>query len=208
MSEALTAEAAIARIAAGGLVGYPTETSWGLAADAASELAIAALRRFKGRDAEKPISLLVSSLGAAERLGARITPAARQLAAAFWPGPLTLVVPGDAKLARGIAGADGGVGLRCSPHPIARALAELAEARGIGPLTATSLNLSGEPDCWTRSQAEALALGEVALVAGPDAGGAAPSSVVDACGARAKVLREGAISAARIAMALDGGSFA
>jgi L-threonylcarbamoyladenylate synthase len=204
MSAPLSAEAAIERVAAGGLIGFPTETSWGLGADARSEPALAGLRRWKGRDAEKPISVLVSGDADLARLGARLTPAARRLADAFWPGPLTLVVRCDAQLAAGIASAAGAVGLRCSPHPVAAALAALALRRGVGPLTATSLNRSGERACRTRAEAEALAGGELALVAGLDAGGAEASSVVDASGAEPVVLREGAVSGRAIAAALAG----
>jgi L-threonylcarbamoyladenylate synthase len=196
------AEAAVARVAAGGLVGFPTETTWGLGADARSEAALARLRRFKGRDADKPISVLVAGPGDLARLGAELSPAARRLAAAFWPGPLTLVVRCTAALAAGVAGPGAAVGLRCSPHPVAAALARLALAHGVGPLTATSLNRSGEPACRTRAEAEALADEEVALVAGEDAGAAEPSSVVDARGAEPLLLREGALSRSAIAAAL------
>jgi L-threonylcarbamoyladenylate synthase len=198
------AEAAVERIAAGGLVGFPTETTWGLGADARSEAALARLRRWKGRDAEKPISVLVAGPGDLARLGAELSPAARRLADAFWPGPLTLVVRCAAPLAAGVAGPGAAVGLRCSPHPVAAALAQLALAHGVGPLTATSLNRSGEPACRTRAEAEALAGEEVALVAGGDAGGAEPSSVVDARGAEPLLLREGALSGRAIAAALAG----
>jgi len=201
---ALGAEAALDRIAAGGLVGFPTETSWGLGADARSDDALARLRRWKGRDADKPISLLVTGEADLARLGAEWTPAARRLARAFWPGPLTLVVRCGARLAEGIAGPGGAVGLRCSPHPVAAALAALALRRGVGPLTATSLNRSGERACDTRADAEALAGDEVALVAGPDAGAAPASSVVDASGAEPIVLREGAVSGEAIRAALAG----
>jgi L-threonylcarbamoyladenylate synthase len=204
MSAALTPEAAIERVAAGGLVGFPTETSWGLGADARSEAALAGLRRWKGREAEKPISLLVAGAADLARLGAQLTPAARRLAAAFWPGPLTLVVRCEARLAAGIAGPGGGVGLRCSPHPVAAALAALALQRGVGPLTATSLNRAGERACRARAEAEALAGAELALVAGLDAGGAEASSVVDASGEEPVVLREGAVSGRAIAAALAG----
>jgi L-threonylcarbamoyladenylate synthase len=206
MSAALGPEAAIERVAAGGLVGFPTETLWGLGADARSEAALAGLRRWKGREAEKPISLLVSGAGDLARLGARLTPAARRLAEAFWPGPLTLVVRCEARLAAGIAGPGGSVGLRCSPHPVAAALAALALRRGVGPLTATSLNRAGEPPCRTRAEAEALAGPALALVAGPDAGGTEASSVVDASGDEPRVLREGALSGRAIAAALAGAS--
>jgi L-threonylcarbamoyladenylate synthase len=205
LSAPLSCEAALARVAAGELVGFPTETSWGLGADARSEAALAALRRWKGRDAEKPISLLVSGEADLARLGAKLSPAARRLARAFWPGPLTLVVRCEAPLARGIAGPKGAVGLRCSSHPVAAALAALAAQRGVGPLTATSLNRSGEPACETRAQANACARSELPLVEGDDAGGAPASSVVDATGDEPVVLRRGAISEAEIAAALHGG---
>jgi L-threonylcarbamoyladenylate synthase len=198
------AEAAVERVAAGGLVGFPTETSWGLGADARSEASLARLRRWKGRDAEKPISVLVAGPDDLARLGAELSPAARRLADAFWPGPLTLVVRCKAPLAAGVAGPGAAVGLRCSPHPVAAALAKLALARGVGPITATSLNRSGESACRTRAEAEALAGEEIALVAGADAGGAEPSSVVDARGAEPLLLREGALSGRAIAAALAG----
>jgi L-threonylcarbamoyladenylate synthase len=202
----IAAEAAVERVAAGGLVGFPTETSWGLGADARSEAALARLRRWKGRDADKPISVLVAGPADLARLGAELSPAARRLAEAFWPGPLTLVVRCAARLAAGVAGPGGAVGLRCSPHPVAAALARLALARGVGPITATSLNRAGELACRTRAAAEALAGEEVALLAGEDAGGAEPSSVVDARGAEPLLLREGGLSLRAITAALAGAS--
>jgi L-threonylcarbamoyladenylate synthase len=205
MIAALPPEAALDRVAEGGLIGFPTETSWGLGADARSDAALAALRRWKGRDTDKPISLLVSGEVDLARLGAKLSPAAKRLARAFWPGPLTLVVRCEARLARGLAGPKGAVGLRCSPHPVAAALAALATQRGVGPLTATSLNRSGEPACETRAQAEACVAGELLLVAGDDAGAAPASSVIDATGDEPVVLRRGAISEAEIAAALRGG---
>ena len=208
---ALSPEEAIAHVADGGLLGFPTETTWGLAADARSEAALAGLRGLKGRDAEKPVSVLLDAPDALALLGAEIGPAAEQLAAAFWPGPLTLVLQcaagcatGVAGFASGVAGPDGAVGFRCSSHPVAQALAALARSRGVGPLTATSLNLSGGSDCATRAEAETLASGGVALAQGPDAGGAAPSTVVDATGRLPRILREGAISRTELARILSG----
>jgi L-threonylcarbamoyladenylate synthase len=200
----LAVEAALEHVAEGGLVAFPTETSWGLGADASSETALARLRAWKGRDAAKPISILVAGRADLARLGARLSPAATRLARAFWPGPLTLVVRCEAKLADGVAGPGGAVGLRCSPHPVAAALASLAAARGVGPLTATSLNRAAAPACRTRAEAADCAGAEIRLVAGEDAGGGPPSSVVDATGAEPVVLREGAVSRAAIAAALAG----
>jgi L-threonylcarbamoyladenylate synthase len=201
----LEPEAAAEHAAAGGLVAFPTETVWGLGADASRPEAVARLRRFKGRDAARPISVLVPGPEAWIDLGARVPAYAEALARAFWPGPLTLVLACRARLAPGVARPDGAVGLRCSPHPVASGLARALLARGAGPLTATSLNRSGEPPARTRAEAAALCAGAddaPCLVAGPDAGGAAASTVVDATGAHPVVLREGAIAAADLLRAL------
>ena len=107
------------------------------------------------------------------------------------------------RLAAGVAGPTGAVGLRCSPHPAAAALARLARGREVGPLTATSLNRSGEADCYTRADAERLVAGAIPLVEGPDAGGEPPSSVVDATGREPRVLREGAIPRLSIIRVLE-----
>jgi tRNA threonylcarbamoyl adenosine modification protein (Sua5/YciO/YrdC/YwlC family) len=200
---ALSAQQAIEHLARGGLVAYPTETSWGLGADARSEVAIERLHAWKGRDPAKPISVLVSEVGDLAGLGAFVSGPARRLAEAFWPGPLTLVLHTSTKLAEGVAGPGGAVGLRCSPHPAATALAKLAREHGIGPLTATSLNRSGEPDCTTRATAERLVADAFPLVEGPDAGGEPPSTVVDATGGSPRVLREGAISERTLLAALE-----
>ena len=84
---------AVATLADGGLVAFPTETVWGLAADGHCATAVAGLRRFKGRDAEQPISLLVPDASALARLGCEVDERAEALMASFWPGPLTLVLP-------------------------------------------------------------------------------------------------------------------
>jgi L-threonylcarbamoyladenylate synthase len=202
----LAPEAALERARAGELIGFPTETSWGLGADARSEAALARLRCWKGRDAEKPISVLVAGEADLARLGAELGPAARRLASAFWPGPLTLVVRCRTPLAAGVAGPGGAVGLRCSSHPVAARLAALALERGVGPLTATSLNRSGEPACRTRAEAAALVGATLVLVSGPDAGGAEASSVVDASGAEPVLLRAGAVPGDAIAAVLEGAS--
>ncbi len=198
MSALDVAEAAEA-IRRGALVGFPTETVWGLAADPRNAGAVARLRRWKGRDAEQPISVMIESFAALSKLGAKPTPLAERLAQRFWPGPLTLVVRCAEAFAPGIAGPDGAVGFRCSSHSVAQALVHAA-----GPITATSLNRSGEPACSTRAQAERCAGVEISLVAGIDARREAPSTVVDVTGEEPRVLRPGAISERAVAAALRG----
>lgn len=198
--------AAVERIREGGLVAYPTETLWGLGADASSESALESLRRWKGRGEDAPISVLVAAPDALTTLGCEPLGAARRLAAAFWPGPLTLVLRCARRFARGVARGDGAVGLRCSSHPVAAALAARLADAGVGPVTATSLNRSGEPAARRRDEARALCAGEhgpALLDAGADAGGAPASTVVDLTGERPVVLRWGALSRATIAPWLE-----
>ena len=128
-------------------------------------------------------------------------------------GPLMLVLPCAVAYPEGVAGASGALGVRSSPHPVAIALAEALASAGLGPLTSTSLNRTGQPPARTRSEALA-ALGGVAdspsldapLFFAPDAaeaGGQAPSTVVDLTGAGPRVLREGAIPVADIEALCD-----
>jgi L-threonylcarbamoyladenylate synthase len=197
---------AVARLRAGGLVAYPTETVWGLGANARSESALAGLRAFKGRDAAQPISLLVTGLDAARRFVVRVDEPARRLAQAFWPGPLTLVLPGRGGFARGVERSDGAIGLRCSPHPTPRALAEAAERAGVGPLTATSLNHSGERPASCAAEARKLCAGAVAPVLvldATEAEGGPPSTVVDLTGSEPVLLRPGAIDERALWAALE-----
>jgi len=191
---------AVARIAAGGLVAFPTETIWGLGADARSEGAVARLRAWKVRGDDQPLSVLVTGLAALAALGAEVGPLARDLAGAFWPGPLTLVLPCKGRFAAGVARADGALGVRCSPHPVAASLARALEAAGVGPITATSLNRHGDAPARTRTEAAlACTRGEgdaplLFLGDGLDAGGGRASTVVDLTGAVPRVLRWGAVS--------------
>jgi L-threonylcarbamoyladenylate synthase len=187
----------------GGLLAYPTETVWGLGADAGSEDAVQRLRDWKGRSEGSPISILVEDAHMLEVLGLEASAAARRLISAFWPGPLTLVLPCRRRFASGVARDDGAVGVRCSLHPLAAALARRLAREGVGPITSTSLNPSGEPAVRTRREAAACCDGASSAprmleVEGAEAGGYPASSVVDLTGARPAVLRWGALSERRL----------
>jgi L-threonylcarbamoyladenylate synthase len=181
-----------------GLVAFPTETVWGLAARADSEVAVRSLRSWKGREEGQPVSVLVAGPDSLGALGAEIAMPASQLIRDFWPGPLTLVMRCRRELASGVAGSGGALGLRCSTHPVAAALARAVERAGFGPLTATSLNESGREPARDRASARRLcasvARRDVVLLQG-EAGGADPSTVVDVMGSEPRLLREGAIPA-------------
>jgi tRNA threonylcarbamoyl adenosine modification protein (Sua5/YciO/YrdC/YwlC family) len=199
---------AVAELRSGALLAYPTETLFGLGADGRSEAAVERLRRWKGRAPERPLPILIEGSEALARLGVELSPIPRRLAEAFWPGPLTLVLYCPEPFAPGVAREDGAVGFRCSSHPVAAALARRVARAGIGPLTATSLNRSGEAPARTRSEAARCCDGGPGFpilidVPGAESGGSTPSSVVDATGPEPRMLREGAISSAQVKAALE-----
>ena len=151
--------AAVAHLADDGFIAYPTETVWGLGACADRPRAIDRLIAWKGRSSDAPMSVLVPSPSEAARVGCALEGQAARLAEAFWPGPLTLVVPSSQPFAAGVGGEDGALGLRCSTHPLAEALAQALLRHGLGPLTSTSLNRTGSPPARTRQEAELLLAG-------------------------------------------------
>jgi len=177
----------------GKLVVFPTETLYGLAARVAEEDAVDRVAEIKGRLSGSPLPVLLGSQRVAERF-ARFDSAALRLADAFWPGPLTLVLPARIGLPAPLLGQERTVGLRISSHPVAAALAEWCEA-----ITATSANRSGgrppgEPaDVSERIRDEAAAL----IDAGP-LPGRVPSTVVRLAAGRAEILRRGVIPGSEI----------
>jgi L-threonylcarbamoyladenylate synthase len=195
---------ALAALAAGEAIVYPTETFYALGADALSLKALERLFAIKGREPGKPVALIAADLTMAFAVAREVPAGARVLAEAFWPGPLTLVLPARDGIPAALIGVDGGVGVRVSSHPMARAL-----AAGLGgPLTATSANLAGEPPA-VEPDAARRALGdkvEVFVEDGRLAGGA-PSTVVAVDGAGMRVLRPGAVSERQLAAALKGDVF-
>ena len=183
-------EAAAAYLAAGGLVAFPTETVYGLGADARNGEAIARLYAAKGRPRFNPLIVHVGSLEAARRLG-RFDAAAEKLAAEFWPGPLTLVLPkrpdgGVADLA--LAGLDS-VAVRVPAHPVARALLTVFK----GPVVAPSANRSGHVSPTSAAHVLADLRGRIDMVidAGPCAVGV--ESTIVACLDEPTLLRPGGL---------------
>jgi L-threonylcarbamoyladenylate synthase len=191
---------AVAALQSGELVVYPTETFYALGADPFSRAALKRLFDAKARDAERPVGLIAADTSMAFSVASEVPINARRLADAFWPGPLTLVVPAREDLARELVGADG-VAVRVSPNPVARALA--AGLRR--PITATSANLSGQPPATTLAEAR-RAFGEKVKVylEGGKMMASAPSTVVAIAGNDWKTIRVGAISEDQIAAVLAG----
>ena len=191
--------AAVEALLRGELLGIPTETVYGVAA-LPVEAAVERLIEAKQRSAEKGIQLLVDSIAQVRELV--LAPrAAEQLAEAFWPGGLTLVLERrpDVDLPALLGGGRPTLGLRLPDHEVPRWL-----ARRLGPLAASSANVSGQPDA-TNAQLVESSLGDVLAIIlddGPVRGGT-PSTVVDCSSAgEPRILREGAISAQRISAAL------
>jgi L-threonylcarbamoyladenylate synthase len=193
------AEAA-ACLRAGGLVAMPTETVYGLAADATSDRAVAAIYAAKGRPAFNPLIAHVTDVAAA-RHEARLDAYAERLAAAFWPGPLTLVAPvaEDCRIsALARAGLDS-VALRAPRHEVARALIEASGA----PLAAPSANRSGHVSATTADHVAADLSGRIDLIldGGPTQAGL-ESTIIACLGGAPRLLRHGAIARETIESAL------
>jgi L-threonylcarbamoyladenylate synthase len=183
-------EAAARCLAAGGLVAFPTETVYGLGADAGNGEAIARLYAAKGRPSFNPLIAHVADIGAARRVGI-LNPAAEKLAAAFWPGPLTLVLAkqphcGVADLA--LAGLDS-VAVRVPAHLVARALLEIFA----GPVVAPSANRSGHVSPTSAAHVLADLRGRIDLIidAGPCTVGV--ESTIVSCVEQPALLRPGGI---------------
>lgn len=199
-TERLRADAAgIARAAhllrGGGLVALPTETVYGLAARADSDAAVAQIYAAKGRPSFNPLIVHVGSLAQAERL-AEFSASARELAAAHWPGPLTLVLPRrrDANLAPAVSAGLPTLALRCPAHPVMQAV--LAQS-GL-PLAAPSANRSGFVSPTTAEHVLVTLDGriEAVLDAGPCAGGLESTIVAVREDGRMEVLRPGPVAIA------------
>lgn len=176
------------------LLAYPTETVYGLGS-APTVPALAALARLKGRPEGKPFLLLISGRRMAEDWGLVFTPAATALSDAFWPGPLTLVLPGgEGRLPDELRGKEGGIAVRHTSHRgIARLITSLGE-----PLTSTSANRPGGPPAPGPDRLIELfgpeeRNGELLLLDGGVLGNVPPSTLVDCTGPTARMVREGAI---------------
>src|SRR4051794_8905476 len=175
----------------GGLVAFPTETVYGLGADASSASAMARLYAVKRRPADHPVIVHFASADAAFGWAREIPESARKLAKAFWPGPLTLVLKRSQKAQDFVTGGQGTVGLRLPSHPVARELLQLF-GRGVA---APSANRFGRVSPTTAAHVRADLGAEVDLVldGGPTEVGI-ESTIVDLSGAAAVLLRPGRIT--------------
>jgi L-threonylcarbamoyladenylate synthase len=184
----------------GGVAAFPTETFYGLGADACNEEALQKIFQIKGREENKPLLLLIGDRDWLSGLVSNIPPVAGRLMEKFWPGPLTLVFEASPRLSALLTGGTGRVGVRLSPHPVAQALIQ-AVGRAI---TATSANLSGQPSASVAAEVF-RALGnrvDAILDGGPTAGGLG-STVLDVSSPSPRIIRRGVISQAELVPFLD-----
>lgn len=188
--DAAVLENAAALILAGGIVAVPTDTLYGLAADPFSAEAVERVFAAKGRTADRALPLIAADIDQIEDQLGLLPPDGRRLAAAYWPGPLTLLMLRPATMPESVTGGLAHVGVRVPAHAVARGL-----CRACGrPLTATSANPSGapasaDPDDVVRALGESV---DLLLDAGPTPGGM-PSTIVNVCGPQVRLVRAGAI---------------
>jgi len=192
--------AVVTHLAKRGLIAYPTETVYGFGSVTAAA-AVERLSALKGREPGKPFLVLVSNRRMLEGVGLRLTDAAERFAAAFWPGPLTLVLPGgEGTLPDALRGPEGGVAVRWTSH---QGAAQLIQTLG-SPITSTSANRPGQPSLMEAPAIEhafaaAVADGSLMVL---DAGvlpHSPPSTLIDCTGSVPRIVREGAIPRQRLA---------
>jgi L-threonylcarbamoyladenylate synthase len=178
-------------IARGGLVGFATETVYGLGARADDEQAVARIFAAKGRPSDHPLIVHVADAAAVATFAAEVPPAARRLMAAFWPGPLTLILPRRAGVAAAAAGGQASIALRLPSHPVAQALLHEAARLGVPGVAAPSANRFGRVSP-TRAEHVCDEFGSalVVLDGGPSEVGI-ESAIVDCTRAEPALLRPG-----------------
>jgi L-threonylcarbamoyladenylate synthase len=190
---------AIAALRRGDVIVCPTETVYGLGADALNHEAVEKVFQLKGRDPQNPIPIIVTDQTMLNGLIKKMPPIAEKLVHRFWPGPLTLVLEARPGTPKQLLNRTGGIGVRISSHPLA---SRLVQEFG-RPLTATSANPSGRPAATTIRQAENYFAREIGIFLD---GGELPaqigSSVVEISEDQIKIIREGEISVAELAAAI------
>jgi L-threonylcarbamoyladenylate synthase len=197
--DAITRAAAV--VQKGGLVVFPTSSFYGIGAQALNAEAVDRVFQVKQRDPEKPLLILIASETDLDALVRVIPDIAKRLMKALWPGSLTLVFEARDLLPPNLTGYTKKIGIRLAGHPVARNLTKAVGA----PITGTSANLSGHAACSAVADLEPHFQDQVDMIldAGTLGSGEA-STVVDVTSDTPKILREGAIDAAKIRTVLDG----
>ncbi len=177
---------AVAALKAGDIVGMPTDTVYGLAADPWETGAVDRLFRIKGRPRAVELPVLVAGVEQALELATAVPIVAHRLMEEHWPGALTLVLPRRPDLVADLGEDDATIGVRCPAHAV-----PLAVCRRLGPIASTSANLHGAPPATTATEVATLPGLDLVIDGGTCAG--QPSTVVDCTGAEPRILRQGAV---------------
>lgn len=182
----------------GGLVAFPTDTVYGVGALVFDGKAIESIYTAKNRPIEKAIPVLIADADDMDKVGMDIPDIARRIAARFFPGPLTCIIPKQPTLPSAVS-ATATVGVRAPDHEVARSL-----LRAAGPMAVTSANISGQPSPSTAEEVFAQLNGRIPLIIdGGKTPGGVPSTVVDCASDEIKILREGPISLEEIKLKLS-----
>jgi L-threonylcarbamoyladenylate synthase len=193
---------ALAFLQRGEVIVFPTETLYGLGADALNRDAVEKVFRLKGRDPVNPVPVLVADLTMLQCLVPTVPALAKNLIGNFWPGPLTLVLAAREDLPKPLVNSNGGVGVRISSQPIAARLLELLGR----PLTATSVNPSGREPARTIAEAKNYFTGAVSVfLDGGTLSSQRGSTVVEVTGKFVKIIRYGEIAAAELERVVGAG---
>ena len=195
-------EQAAQRLAEGDLVAFPTETVYGLGARADQDSAVAAIFARKGRPADHPLIVHLAEPGDASDFAAELPPLAQRLIDAFWPGPLTVIVPRRAGVATAAAGGHDTIGLRCPAHPVAHALLEACARQGLVGLAAPSANLFGRISPTTARHVADEFDDEVWVLDGGPCRVGIESTIIDCSRGRPVLLRPGMLTSAQIEAAI------
>lgn len=190
--------AAAAAVRSSRLVVLPTDTVYGIGADAFDSGAVRSLLRAKHRGPDMPVGVLVGSWSTIDGLVMGVPPQAKALIEAFWPGDLSIVLPHAPSLQWDLGVTRGTVMLRMPLHPVALEL-----LRDVGPMAVSSANISGRRPAATIQEAQEQFGDSVSVyLDGGPSGEAVPSSIVDLTGSDPVLLREGAVSAAAVSEVL------
>ena len=191
-------DAAVRALAAGELVGLPTETVYGLAADACNDAAVARVFAAKGRPSDHPLIVHVASAAGVTKFAQHIPAFAQSLMDAFWPGPLTLTLPRLPCVAAACAGGQDSIGLRCPSHPVALALLKACAEVGIAGLAAPSANQFGRISPTTAAHVQAELGQELLTLDGGACSVGIESSIIDCTRGAPVLLRPGVLTRAQL----------
>jgi L-threonylcarbamoyladenylate synthase len=182
----------------GQLLGLPTETVYGLAANATDDAAVAKVFVAKGRPANHPLIVHVASVAQVPLFAAQVPDFAQKLMTAFWPGPLTLILPRKSGVAAASAGGQDSIGLRCPSHPVAQALLQACLPLGVLGVSAPSANRFGRVSPTTAAHVQSELGPDLLILDGGDCEVGIESTIIDCTRGEPVLLRPGQITRAQI----------